>query len=101
MLFRSTMNAANILKPSLANGTIQLIGTTTLAEYRKHIEKDSALERRFQPVIVEEPSVEDSINIIEGIKSYYENFHKVQISNDVIKKLVNMSEKYIHDRFLP
>ncbi len=96
-----TMNAANILKPSLANGTIQLIGTTTLAEYRKHIEKDSALERRFQPVIVEEPSVEDSINIIEGIKSYYENFHKVQISNDVIKKLVNMSEKYIHDRFLP
>jgi len=96
-----TMNAANILKPSLANGTIQLIGTTTLNEYRKYIEKDSALERRFQPVMVEEPSIEDSIQILEGIKTYYENYHKVQISNDIIVKLVNMSEKYIHDRFLP
>ena len=96
-----TMNAANILKPSLADGTIQLIGTTTLTEYRKFIEKDSALERRFQQVMVEEPSVDDSIKIIEGIKGYYENYHKVTISNDVIDKLVRMSEKYIHDRFLP
>ena len=96
-----TMNAANILKPSLADGTIQVIGTTTLTEYRKYIEKDSALERRFQPVMIEEPSVEDSVKIIEGIKGYYENYHKVKISNDVIEKLVKMSEKYIHDRFLP
>ena len=95
------MNAANILKPSLSNGDIQLIGTTTLTEYRKYIEKDSALERRFQPVIVEEPSIEDTIEIIEGIKKYYEDFHKVLISNDVIEKTVKMSEKYIHDRFLP
>ena len=96
-----SMNAANILKPSLSNGDIQLIGTTTLTEYRKYIEKDSALERRFQPVIVEEPSIEDTIQIIEGIKKYYEDFHKVLISNDVIEKTVKMSEKYIHDRFLP
>lgn len=96
-----SMNAANILKPSLSNGEIQLIGTTTLKEYRKYIEKDSALERRFQPVIVEEPSVTDSIDILEGIKKYYEEYHKVKISNDVIKQTVIMSEKYIHDRFLP
>ena len=96
-----TMNAANILKPSLADGSIQIIGTTTLTEYRKYIEKDSALERRFQPVMVEEPSIDDSIKIIEGIKGYYENYHKVKISIDVIAKLVNMSEKYIHDRYLP
>ena len=96
-----SMNAANILKPSLSNGEIQLIGTTTLKEYRKYIEKDSALERRFQPVIVEEPSVIDSIDILEGIKKYYEDYHKVKISNDVIKQTVIMSEKYIHDRFLP
>ena len=96
-----SMNAANILKPSLADGSIQLIGTTTLNEYRKYIEKDSALERRFQSVIVEEPSVSDTIQIIKGIKGYYENYHKVQISDDVIVKLVNMSEKYIHNRFLP
>lgn len=96
-----SMNAANILKPSLSNGEIQLIGTTTLKEYRKYIEKDSALERRFQPVIVEEPSVTDSIDILEGIKKYYEDYHKVKISNDVIKQTVIMSEKYIHDRFLP
>ena len=96
-----SMNAANILKPSLSNGEIQLIGTTTLKEYRKYIEKDSALERRFQPVIVEEPSVTDSIDILEGIKKYYEDYHKVKISNDVIKQTVVMSEKYIHDRFLP
>ena len=97
----NSMNAANILKPSLANGEIQLIGTTTLKEYRKHIEKDTALERRFQPVLVEEPSIEDAINILIGIKKYYEDFHKVKISNDVIKQTVIMSEKYIHDRFLP
>ncbi len=96
-----SMNAANILKPSLSNGEIQLIGTTTLKEYRKYIEKDSALERRFQPVIVEEPSITDSIDILEGIKKYYEDFHKVKISTDVIRQAVIMSEKYIHDRFLP
>ena len=96
-----SMNAANILKPALSNGEIQLIGTTTLKEYRKYIEKDSALERRFQPVLVEEPSIDDSIKILEGIKKYYEDFHKVKISNDIIKQTVIMSEKYIHDRFLP
>lgn len=97
----NSMNAANILKPSLSNGEIQLIGTTTLKEYRKHIEKDTALERRFQPVLVEEPSIDDSIGILDGIKKYYEDFHKVKISNDIIKQTVIMSEKYIHDRFLP
>ena len=96
-----SMNAANILKPALSNGEIQLIGTTTLKEYRKYIEKDTALERRFQQVLVEEPSVDDSIGILEGIKKYYEDFHKVKISNDVIRQTVVMSEKYIHDRFLP
>ena len=96
-----SMNAANILKPALSNGEIQLIGTTTLKEYRKYIEKDSALERRFQQVLVEEPSVDDSIGILSGIKKYYEDYHKVKISNDVIKQAVIMSEKYIHDRFLP
>ena len=96
-----SMNAANILKPSLSNGEIQLIGTTTLKEYRKYIEKDSALERRFQQVLVEEPNIDDSIKILEGIKKYYEEYHKVKISNDVIKQTVIMSEKYIHDRFLP
>ena len=96
-----SMNAANILKPSLANGEIQLIGTTTLKEYRKYIEKDSALERRFQPIMVEEPSIDDTIEILKGIKQYYEDYHHVRISNDIINKTVNMSEKYIHDRFLP
>ena len=96
-----SMNAANILKPALSNGEIQLIGTTTLKEYRKYIEKDSALERRFQQVLVEEPNVDDSINILEGIKKYYEEYHKVKISTDVIRGAVVMSEKYIHDRFLP
>ena len=96
-----SMNAANILKPALSNGEIQLIGTTTLKEYRKYIEKDSALERRFQQVLVEEPSIDDSIGILEGIKKYYEEYHKVKISSDVIRQTVIMSEKYIHDRFLP
>ena len=96
-----SMNAANILKPALANGEVQLIGTTTIKEYRKYIEKDTALERRFQQVMVEEPSTEDSISILEGIKKYYEEYHKVKISADVIKQTVIMSEKYIHDRNLP
>jgi len=96
-----SMNAANILKPSLSSGEIQLIGTTTLKEYRKYIEKDSALERRFQPVKIEEPSIEDAIEILNGIKKYYEDYHKVKISKDVIRQTVIMSEKYIHDRFLP
>ena len=96
-----SMNAANILKPALSNGEIQLIGTTTLKEYRKYIEKDSALERRFQQVLVEEPNIDDSIGILEGIKKYYEEYHKVKISSDVIRGAVIMSEKYIHDRFLP
>ena len=96
-----SMNAANILKPSLSNGEIQLIGTTTLKEYRKYIEKDTALERRFQPILVGEPSIEDAILILKGIKKYYEDYHHVVIYNDIIEKIVYMSEKYIHDRFLP
>ena len=96
-----SMNAANIMKPALADGNLQLIGTTTIKEYRKYIEKDSALERRFQQVLVDEPSVDEATNILEGIKKYYEEYHKVKISNDVIKQAVIMSEKYIHDRFLP
>ena len=83
-----SMNAANILKPALSNGEIQLIGTTTLKEYRKYIEKDSALERRFQQVLVEEPNIEDSIVILEGIKKYYEEYHKVKISSDIIRQAV-------------
>ena len=97
----SSMNAGNILKPALANGEVQIIGTTTIKEYRKYIEKDTALERRFQQVLVEEPSITDSIGILDGIKKYYEDYHKVKISTDVIKQTVIMSEKYIHDRFLP
>lgn len=96
-----SMNAANILKPALSSGDIQIIGTTTLKEYRKYIEKDSALERRFQPVMVEEPSIDETVQIIKGIKKYYEEYHKVLISDDIIEKIVNMSERYIHDRFLP
>lgn len=95
------MNAANILKPALARGEIQVIGATTLEEYRKHIEKDSALERRFQPVIVEEPTVEDTIEILKGIKHYYEDYHRVHITDEVIKAAANLSERYITDRFLP
>lgn len=96
-----TMNAANILKPALARGDVQVIGATTLAEYRKHIEKDSALERRFQPVIVDEPGEEDSIEILKGIKDYYEDFHHVTISDEVIESAVRMSKRYISDRYLP
>ncbi len=95
------MNAANILKPALARGEIQVIGATTLNEYRKHIEKDSALERRFQPVIVDEPSIDESIEIIKGIKDYYETYHMVRISDEVIETAVRLSERYITDRFLP
>ena len=96
-----SMNAANILKPALANGEIQIIGATTLKEYRKYIEKDSALERRFQPIIVEEPTIAQTIEILKGIKRYYEEYHKVTVSDEMIRKIVIMSEKYIHDRFLP
>lgn len=96
-----SMNAANILKPSLANGEIQLIGTTTLKEYRKYIEKDTALERRFQTVLIDEPNVDSTVDILNGIKKYYEDFHKVKISDDVIRQTVWLSEKYVHDRFLP
>lgn len=95
------MNAANILKPALSRGEIQVIGATTLNEYRKHIEKDSALERRFQPVIVDEPSIEETIEILKGIKHYYEEYHRVKISDEVIKAAVNYSERYITDRLLP
>ena len=95
------MNAANILKPALARGEIQVIGATTLNEYRKHIEKDAALERRFQPVIVDEPSIEDSIEILKGVRDYYEKYHRVRISDEVIEAAVILSERYITDRFLP
>ena len=97
----NSMNAANMLKPALANGTVQLIGATTLKEYRQYIEKDSALERRFQPIIVDEPTPEECFNILKGTKEYYENFHKVTIPDDVLKDVVELSDKYIHDRFLP
>ncbi|NCE63421.1 AAA family ATPase [Pseudoflavonifractor sp. 524-17] len=96
-----SMNAANILKPALSRGEIQVIGATTLTEYRKHIEKDTALERRFQPVIVEEPSIEDAVKIIEGIASYYEKYHFVSVSPEMCRLAVTMSERYITDRFLP
>ena len=96
-----SMNAANILKPALSRGEIQVIGATTLKEYRKYIEKDSALERRFQPVKVEEPSIDESIEMIKGIKHYYEIYHGVKISDEMAKSAVVMSERYITDRFLP
>lgn len=95
------MNAANILKPALAKGEIQVIGATTLNEYRKNIEKDTALERRFQPVIIDEPTVEETIEILKGIRHYYENYHRVKISDEVIRSAVVLSERYITDRFLP
>ena len=96
-----TMNAANILKPALSRGLIQVIGATTFDEYRKYIEKDSALERRFQPVSVEEPSLDDTTEILMGIKDYYEEYHRVKISDELIRKTVELSERYINDRFLP
>ena len=96
-----SMNAANILKPALSRGEIQVIGATTFTEYRKHIEKDSALERRFQPVTVNEPSLDDSVAILKGIAHYYEDYHGVAISEEMCRKAVLMSERYITDRFLP
>ena len=96
-----SMNAANILKPALSRGEIQVIGATTFNEYRKHIEKDAALERRFQPVKVEEPSIENAYEMLKGIKEYYENFHRVRISDNLLYKAVTLSERYINDRFLP
>ena len=96
-----SMNAADILKPALSNGEIQIIGTTTLKEYRKYIEKDSALERRFQPIIVDEPTIEQTVDILKGIKGYYEDYHHVSVSDNLIRQIAIMSEKYIHDRFLP
>ena len=96
-----TMNAANILKPALSRGEIQVIGATTFNEYRKYIEKDAALERRFQPIKIEEPSIQDSYEMLKGIKSYYENYHRVQISDSLVYKAVIMSERYVTDRYLP
>lgn len=96
-----TMNAANILKPALSRGEIQVIGATTFNEYRKNIEKDAALERRFQPVKVEEPSIADTYQVLLGIKKYYENFHKVKIADNLVYKAVVLSERYITDRYLP
>jgi len=97
----NSMNAANMLKPALANGSVQLIGATTLKEYRQYIEKDSALERRFQPVMIDEPTEEDCFNILKGIKNYYEDYHKVKIPDETLRYAVSLSCKYIHDRFLP
>ena len=97
----NSMNAANMLKPALANGSVQLIGATTLKEYRQYIEKDSALERRFQPVLVEEPNKQDCFEILKGIKGYYEDYHKVIIPDEMLHEAVRLSDKYIHDRFLP
>ena len=96
-----SMNAANILKPALSRGEIQVIGATTFEEYRKYIEKDAALERRFQPVKVAEPSIDDTISVLHGIKDYYERFHGVKVSGDLVEKIVRLSERYINDRFLP
>ena len=96
-----TMNAANILKPALSRGEIQVIGATTLAEYRKYIEKDAALERRFQPVLVDEPSLEDTIEILKGLRSRYGEYHHVEISDQLLVQAAQMSERYITDRFLP
>ncbi len=96
-----TMNAANILKPALSRGEIQVIGATTFNEYRKHIEKDAALERRFQPVKIEEPSIDDAYKMLLGIKGYYEDYHKVQISDSLVYRAVTMSERFVTDRYLP
>ena len=96
-----TMNAANILKPALSRGEVQVIGATTFNEYRKYIEKDSALERRFQPVTVNEPSIEDTIELLKGIKEYYEEYHKLYVSDDILRSCAVLSERYITDRYLP
>ena len=96
-----SMNAGNILKPALSRGEVQVIGATTFAEYRKYIEKDAALERRFQPVVINEPSIADTVKMLKGIKPYYEGYHNVKVSDEVTEAAVNMSERYITDRFLP
>ncbi|MBQ4604748.1 MAG: ATP-dependent Clp protease ATP-binding subunit [Clostridia bacterium] len=96
-----SMNAANILKPSLSRGEIQIIGATTFTEYRKYIEKDAALERRLQPIKVEEPSIEQTTEMLIGVKDYYEDYHRVRVTDTLIEKAVNLSERYINDRFLP
>lgn len=96
-----SMNAANILKPALSRGEIQVIGATTLVEYRKYIEKDAALERRFQPVIIDEPSVSDCVEILKGIKGYYESYHRILIPDETLERAVKLSERYITDRYLP
>ena len=96
-----SMNAANILKPALSRGEVQVIGATTFGEYRKYIEKDSALERRFQPVTVSEPTIEDTVDVLLGIKKYYEDYHKVHVSDYLIRVCAVLSERYITDRFLP
>jgi len=96
-----SMNAANILKPALSRGEIQVIGATTFKEYRKYIEKDAALERRFQPITVEEPSIEETVEVLMGVKGYYEGYHGVKIPDSIIRKVVNLSERYVTDRFLP
>ncbi len=95
------MSAGNIMKPALSRGEIQVIGATTFNEYRKYIEKDAALERRFQPVTVAEPSIDDAVKVIMGIKNYYENFHSVNVSEKIARRIVTLSERYINDRFLP
>ncbi len=96
-----SMNAANIMKPALSRGEIQVIGATTFNEYRKYIEKDAALERRFQPVTVVEPSIQDTIDVLLGVKNYYEDYHRVKMADDIVRKTVVLSERYITDRFLP
>ena len=95
------MNAANILKPALSRGEVQVVGATTFKEYRKYIEKDSALERRFQPVTVNEPSIDQSIAILKGIAGYYEQYHGVEITPEIARQTVLLSERYITDRYLP
>ncbi|MBR6903013.1 MAG: ATP-dependent Clp protease ATP-binding subunit, partial [Clostridia bacterium] len=96
-----SMNAANILKPALSRGEIQVIGATTFKEYRKYIEKDAALERRFQPVVIEEPSIDDAKSVLMGVKSYYEGYHGVKVPDSIVDKAVILSERYVTDRFLP
>lgn len=96
-----SMNAANMFKPALSRGELQVIGATTFDEYRKHIEKDSALERRFQPVTVNEPSIEDTVQLLKGIKSYYEEHHAIHVSDDILRSCALLSERYITDRYLP
>ena len=96
-----SMNAANILKPALSRGEIQVIGATTFVEYRKYIEKDAALERRFQPVTIAEPSIDETVDVLMGIKSYYESYHRVRVPDALVRRAVVLSERYINDRFLP